>query len=171
VSWTGGCQCGAIRFRVEGQLGEASICHCRMCQKATGGLFGPYVSAATADLVWSRGEPRRFQSSNKVRRGFCGACGTPLAYDFGVSAIELSIGAFDDPELAAPTIQVNPADKLGSKNILDRVNTANNILTPAKTDPGICGCLIPDTDSDHDGRDEPGPAGSGSRPARAGGGP
>ncbi|MEQ8373768.1 MAG: GFA family protein, partial [Roseibium aggregatum] len=31
---TGGCQCGALRFKVEGPLGEASICHCRMCQKA-----------------------------------------------------------------------------------------------------------------------------------------
>jgi len=97
VSWTGGCQCGAIRFRVEGQLGEASICHCRMCQKATGGLFGPYVSAATADLVWSRGEPRRFQSSNKVRRGFCGDCGTPLTFEYEATHISLAIGALDRP--------------------------------------------------------------------------
>jgi hypothetical protein len=35
---TGGCQCGAVRFRVEGALGDASVCHCRMCQKA----FGAY---------------------------------------------------------------------------------------------------------------------------------
>ncbi|HET7714155.1 MAG TPA: GFA family protein, partial [Bauldia sp.] len=31
--FTGGCQCGAVRFRVAA-LGRASICHCRMCQKA-----------------------------------------------------------------------------------------------------------------------------------------
>jgi len=30
----------------------------------------------------------------------------------------------------------NPADKLGSRNILDRVNTANGILGPAKADTG-----------------------------------
>jgi len=106
---TGGCQCGAVRFTAK-RLGRASICHCRMCQKAFGSFFGPLVTAFA--VTWTRGEPAWFQSSNKVRRGFCAQCGTPLAYDFGASAIELAIGAFDDPEVAPPTIQVNPHDKL-----------------------------------------------------------
>jgi hypothetical protein len=106
---TGGCQCGAVRFRVK-RLGRASICHCRMCQKAFGGFFGPLVTGF--GVTWTRGEPSWFQSSNKVRRGFCGDCGTPLAYDFGASAIELAIGALDDPEAAPPTVQVNPHDRL-----------------------------------------------------------
>ena len=92
---TGGCQCGAVRFSAK-RLGRASICHCRMCQKAFGGFFGPLVTAF--GVTWTRGEPAWFQSSNKVRRGFCGECGTPLAYDFGASAIELAIGAFDNPD-------------------------------------------------------------------------
>ena len=106
---TGGCQCGAVRFTAK-RLGRASICHCRMCQKAFGSFFGPLVTAF--GVTWTRGEPAWFQSSNKVRRGFCAQCGPPLAYDFGASAIELAIGAFDDPEVAPPTIQVNPHDKL-----------------------------------------------------------
>jgi len=106
--FSGGCQCGAMRFRV-GRLGRASICHCRMCQKAFGSFFGPLVTAH--DLVWTRGELRYFASSNKVRRGFCADCGTPLVYDYG-EPLEVAIGAFDDPEVAAPVIQVNPADKL-----------------------------------------------------------
>ncbi|NWG24914.1 MAG: GFA family protein [Pseudorhodoplanes sp.] len=104
----GGCQCGAVRFRA-GSLGRASICHCRMCQKAFGGFFGTLVTAH--DLEWTRGTPRHFQSSNKVRRGFCGDCGTPLSYDFG-GPVEIAIGAFDDPARAAPTIQVNLADRI-----------------------------------------------------------
>ena len=94
---TGGCQCGSVRFRVDGAWGEASICHCRMCQKATGGLFGPYVSAPFDAVTWTRGKPRYFQSSNKVRRGFCGDCGTPLTFEYGDRHISFAIGALDHP--------------------------------------------------------------------------
>jgi hypothetical protein len=80
-----------------------------MCQKAFGSFFGPLVTAH--DLVWTRGAPKHFASSNKVKRGFCADCGTPLTYEYD-GAPEVAIGAFDDPEKAAPTIQVNPADRL-----------------------------------------------------------
>jgi hypothetical protein len=109
VSLTGGCQCGAVRFSCE-DLGSASICHCRMCQKAFGNAFGPLVTAN--GLVWTRGEPKRFQSSNKVRRGFCGDCGTPLTYEKEDFATELAICAFDDPASIAPAIQVGTESRL-----------------------------------------------------------
>ena len=50
ASYSGGCQCGAVRFRVEGALGDASICHCRMCQKASGNFYLPLVSVRGAKL-------------------------------------------------------------------------------------------------------------------------
>lgn len=105
---TGGCQCGAVRFRAA-RVGEASICHCRMCQKATGGFYGPYANVS--DLTWTRGQPKYFASSNLARRGFCAECGTPLSYEIEGDDAALMIGALDDPALAAPTMQVNPADK------------------------------------------------------------
>jgi hypothetical protein len=112
--FTGGCQCGAVRFRAE-RLGGASICHCRMCQKAFGGFFGPLASAY--GLMWTRGGPSYFVSSNLFRRGFCAQCGTPLTYELiepgpEDDSIEIAIGAFDHPELAAPTIQVLLHDKV-----------------------------------------------------------
>lgn len=105
---TGGCQCGAVRYQAPA-LGRATICHCRMCQKAMGGFFGPFVTGKGATVT--RGEPAWFQSSNRVRRGFCAACGTPLFYDWG-GDLELAIGTLDRPEDAPPTLQVNPADRL-----------------------------------------------------------
>jgi hypothetical protein len=80
-----------------------------MCQKAFGGFFGALVTAH--DLEWTRGSPRSFASSNKARRGFCSDCGTPLTFKTGGS-LEIAIGAFDDPTVVPPTIQVNPADKV-----------------------------------------------------------
>lgn len=102
--YSGGCQCGAVRFHVEGALGSASICHCRMCQKAFGNFYAPLVSVGEAKLIWTRDEPKRFQSSNHVKRGFCSECGTPLTYE-APDGVALSIGAFDAPEEIEPTVQ------------------------------------------------------------------
>ena len=143
--FTGGCQCGAVRFSAR-RLGRASICHCRMCQKAFGSFFGPLVTAF--GVTWTRGAPAWFQSSNKVRRGFCAQCGTPLAYDFGASAIELAIGAFDDPEVAPPTIQVNPHDKLSFVDRLMSLPIRQPGETP-KADEFLLG-IVSHQHPDHD---------------------
>ena len=108
---TGGCQCGAVRFRIRGQLGRASICHCRMCQKAFGGFFGPLVTVPREGLEWTRGEPKYFPSSVNIDRGFCENCGTPLTYRYP-GGMELSIGSFDNRDDLAPVIQVNHASRL-----------------------------------------------------------
>lgn len=116
---TGGCQCGAVRFAVEEGFGRASICHCRMCQKAFGNAFGPLVTAR--GLVWTRGAPKYFRSSNKVRRGFCGDCGTPLTYEFQADTAapwpeglkpEVAICTLDDPAAVPPVIQVGTESRL-----------------------------------------------------------
>lgn len=98
-SYSGGCQCGAIRFRTTELLDNAHICHCRMCQKAAGNYFAALVSSPKAKLTWTRGTPARFQSSADVERGFCAQCGTPLFYDpLHSQDIGLMIGAFDRPQ-------------------------------------------------------------------------
>ena len=107
MAWTGGCQCGAVRFRVEGELGRPSICHCRMCQKAMGGAFGAFVTVQRDEVVWTRAEPQRFQSSNKIRRGFCPDCGTPLTFESDKS-LDLAIFAFDRAAEITPVIQLEP---------------------------------------------------------------
>ncbi|BDA83857.1 aldehyde-activating protein [Aureimonas sp. SA4125] len=109
--YTGGCQCGAVRFRIDGALGRASICHCRMCQKAFGSFYAPLVAFDWKTQAWTRGAPAYFQSSNHVRRGFCAACGTPLTYE-APTGPALAIGAFDDAEAIAPEIQFGTEAKL-----------------------------------------------------------
>ncbi|MDP3852197.1 GFA family protein [Phenylobacterium sp.] len=103
---TGGCQCGAVRFKVTGELGRASICHCRMCQKAFGAFYGPLVSIKIDELEWTRGERKRFASSDNVDRGFCGDCGTPLTFEWSPHVIDVAIGAFDDPAPIRPVVQM-----------------------------------------------------------------
>ena len=107
---TGGCQCGATRYEITNGLGRASICHCRMCQKAFGNAFAPLVTAR--GLRWLSGEPKRFRSSNKAQRGFCGDCGTPLTYEADGHDPEIAIATLDDASAVGPVIQVGLESRL-----------------------------------------------------------
>lgn len=100
---TGGCQCGAVRYRASAVLDNAHLCHCRMCQKAVGGLFAALVSAPRDALVWTRGQPARWRSSAQVDRGFCAACGTPLLYEnLAGDHISVTLGSLDNPVAFRP---------------------------------------------------------------------
>lgn len=142
----GGCQCGAVRFALE-SFGRASICHCRMCQKAFGSFFGPLVSAN--GLRWTRGEPKRFASSNLIRRGFCADCGTPLTYEWE-GGTEIAIGALDDVSLAPPVIEVNPESKVSFFDSLTHLagRPAAEIAESASFQNRIINHQHPDHDTD-----------------------
>jgi hypothetical protein len=110
---TGGCQCGAVRYEWQGPMLFASVCHCRMCQKASGQPFMGFAGGKREHLRWTRGAPSIFRSSNVVERGFCKECGTPLTYAFdGTGDISVTINSLDDPEAVPPTKQFGIESKV-----------------------------------------------------------
>ena len=105
---TGGCQCGAVRYRLDVAPKGASICHCRMCQKATGSPYGAFAPLAHDKLVFTHGAPKIFRSSEIAERGFCADCGTPLTYRNVTSArVSVTICSLDDPDAVAPEFQLD----------------------------------------------------------------
>lgn len=98
IEIAGGCQCGAVRYSATLDNGDAYFCHCRMRQRATGGVAAALVNARRDAVVWS-GRPRdRFASSAIAHRGFCALCGTPLTfeYDRDTVKLDLTVGSIDD---------------------------------------------------------------------------
>jgi hypothetical protein len=142
--FTGGCQCGAVRFRVTG-VREVAICHCRMCQKAFGSYFAPLVMVTTLD--WTRGEPSFFRSSNQARRGFCTQCGTPLCYLGDDGSKEMAAGAFDEPAFADPEVQINVRAKLTLYDRLPDVPHTRNIESEAAFNAKVVSFQHPDHDT------------------------
>jgi hypothetical protein len=109
---TGGCQCGAVRYALYA-LPQGSVCHCRMCQKATGGVFAALAKLDKADLAWTRGQPATFRSSPAARRDFCAACGTPLTFRYLDAAhLEVTIGSLDHPEAVPPKLNFGVESRL-----------------------------------------------------------
>jgi len=111
---TGGCQCGAIRFALTAAPVKISICHCRMCQKASGAPFASFADIEKSDFAWTRGKPAAFKSSTIAERDFCRDCGTPLSFRrIDGERIEIMTGAFDRPDRVIPTRQYGTESRLG----------------------------------------------------------
>jgi hypothetical protein len=111
---TGGCQCGAVRYAFYAPLEKSHVCHCRMCQRATGGLFAALAGGSPANFAWTRGEPAFFASSSLAQRGFCARCGTPLSFQYGYDGARVytTIGSLDHPENAPIVIQYGVESRL-----------------------------------------------------------
>lgn len=101
---TGGCQCGRVRYTATVENDDAYLCHCRMCQRATGGFAAAFVNLPLAGLIWDRAADW-YQSSPIAHRPFCSACGTPLGFAFleNAQGIDITVGSFDDPSGFVPT--------------------------------------------------------------------
>lgn len=94
----GSCLCGAVSFEVAGALPGPDACHCAQCRKHSGHYFASTDVPRAALTI--RGEERItwYQSSEKVRRGFCGTCGSSLFWDpIFKDWIGVAMGAFDGP--------------------------------------------------------------------------
>jgi len=100
---TGGCACGRIRFTVRIETNDAYLCHCRMCQRASGNVSLAMKNVKKADVKWER-EPDYYQSSPIAKRGFCSDCGTSLTFQYleASEKMDLIVGSFDDPSPFVP---------------------------------------------------------------------
>ena len=124
LPWTGGCQCGAVRYQLLTPPEHASICHCRMCQHACGQPFMTFARVKNENLRWTRGSPSIFRSSNIAERGFCSGCGTPLTYRrIESNTVGVTIGSLDDPEPARPVLQFGIEGKLSWTGALEGLPT------------------------------------------------
>lgn len=108
----GSCLCGAVRFSIEGELPPPDACHCTKCRKHSGHYFASTDVKRSAITIEGEAAVRWFQSSEKVRRGFCATCGSSLFFDPPHKDwIGVAMGAFDAPTHTKLGIHIFVADK------------------------------------------------------------
>src|ERR1700681_463735 len=145
---TGGCQCGAIRFALSAAPVKVSICHCRMCQKASGAPFASFADIERGDFTWTRGKPAAFRSSSLAERDFCRDCGTPLSFRrIDGPRIEIIMAALDRGAQLVPTQQCAPESRLGW---VVSIATPPSQTAPDPYGPDSVGGIVREPHPDHD---------------------
>ncbi|MGH6776799.1 MAG: GFA family protein [Bradyrhizobium sp.] len=145
---TGGCQCGAIRFALTAAPVKISVCHCRMCQKASGAPFASFAEIKKSDFTWTRGKPAAFRSSSIAMRDFCADCGTPLSFRrIDGERIEIMTGTFDRPDRLVPTRQYGIESRLGWVAGIANLPSQSTLQNYG---PEKLGGIVSDQHPDHD---------------------
>jgi hypothetical protein len=117
---TGSCLCGAVRFKVEGELKAPDACHCSQCRKQSGHFWASTNVPASAITIEGEDSVRWYQASEKVRRGFCSTCGSFLFWDpLEHDVIAVGMGAFDKPTGTVLHVHIFVDDKGDYYDIAD----------------------------------------------------
>lgn len=110
----GGCYCGAVRYVVEGEVFDGTLCHCSDCRRIAGAPAVAWFSVGKVAMRFTKGNPATFRSSEHVLRGFCGTCGTTLTFqdDQHPDDIDIATASLDDPEAVPPRDHTFAAERL-----------------------------------------------------------
>ena len=107
LPWEGGCQCGAVRYRVVAPPATLYCCHCRECQRQSSSAFGMSMrlerGAVEVDRSAMAGHERGAGGPSAVVGRFCGRCGVRLIHERpGEATVSLKAGTLDDTSWLRP---------------------------------------------------------------------
>lgn len=115
----GGCACGACRFELDTTPSFIANCHCKDCQRASGGAMATFAGVPTANFHWLAGEAKAFHyvaaSGKKLARNFCPTCGARL-YTSDLESfpgmVFVGVGSLDEPARIAPVLEMFTSRRL-----------------------------------------------------------
>ena len=115
MSLDGGCQCGAVRYRVDGEAEHSAFCHCADCRKSSGAPVTVWSAYPAARFSVIAGEARTYSSNGTAMRHFCAGCGTCMWYvneQTLPGLVDIQTATLDDPEWLPPQVHIQAAEQL-----------------------------------------------------------
>lgn len=111
----GGCDCGALRYRVTGEAYDTGYCHCRICQRTSGAPLQAFARIKADQFAYTKGRPAIYVSSDHGQREFCAACGSQLLYRGRQAPFDVAFNTptLDDPSAFPPRQHVWYRSRLG----------------------------------------------------------
>ena len=106
-SMEGGCQCGKVRYRIDGEPLNLAVCHCTECQRQSGSAFGMSLAVKSESFRLLSGELRRFttlcDSGRTKDCTFCPGCGTRIYHQVVDEVLVVKAGTLDDTSWLNPS--------------------------------------------------------------------
>jgi len=117
----GGCFCGRVRYRVDADALARTLCHCRSCRRASGGVNVAWAVFENDAFHPLSGEVTWRSSSPGIHWGFCGACGSLVLYrrDSRPQHTDVTTVSLDDPDAHPPTVEIWTEHKLAWEQLND----------------------------------------------------
>ncbi len=112
----GGCHCGAVRYRIEGEPMTHALCHCTDCRRHAGAPMVSWAMFPENAVRTIKGALKVYASSEHGRRHFCANCGTSLFYANSQvlpGIIDVQSSTFDDPDVLPAQAHIQVAERIG----------------------------------------------------------
>ena len=109
MTMTGQCLCGAVSYKIEGDMQMCGVCHCKNCQRQAGSSYS-VLFAVGDDQIEITGDLTTYDdhsdTGNVVHRHFCGTCGSPVKTSLPTQpgATFIKAGTLDDTSVLKPSI-------------------------------------------------------------------
>ena len=96
----GHCECGCIKFIVDGDINQLSHCHCSQCRRLHGAAYDTFARVASVQFRYLSGADvlKEYASSSDLKRIFCGACGSNIMVtaNYEPNYLYLAMGVIDE---------------------------------------------------------------------------
>ena len=112
----GGCQCGAVRYEVNGEPQHVALCHCEDCRRSSGAPMVAWAAFSEDEFRVSKGEAKTYNSSDSAMRSFCPDCGTGLYYknaEMLPGIVDIQAATLDNPDALPVQAHIQTAERIG----------------------------------------------------------
>ena len=96
---TGRCECGKVKYQVQGELADYCHCHCSVCRRIHGAAFVTWGGIARAEFSYVSGEDNvgSYAFSDRADSLFCKTCSSTILVDFKPEAdmLYITLGTVD----------------------------------------------------------------------------
>lgn len=111
----GGCHCGAVRYRIEGEPAHVALCHCSDCRASSGAPAVNWLAVKEGQLEVLAGELSTYTGPTGSERQFCRICGSGLFFRNAQALpgiVDIQSATLDRPEEQPPQAQIQCAERL-----------------------------------------------------------